>query len=720
MVTGAGMLLGTAAYMSPEQARGRPADRRSDIWAFGCVLFEMLTGTRAFGGDGVSDTLASVLRADPDWNLLSASTSGAIRRLLRRCLEKNARRRIDSAAVVRMEIEDALEAPHATTSTVPLLIAERPRWRRAIPLVMTAILGVTAGAGLFSVRPSVSASISVTRLPLILGEGEKFTNLNRQSVAISSDGTLIAYVANQRLYIRSMSRIETRPMAGTDGAIHPVFSPDGRFIVFWSSVDLALKKIGVDSGTAVTLCPAENPSGMSWDGDGIVFGQRGAGIMRVSANGGKPDVLVRVNDDQLVYGPQLLPGGQAVLFTLANAADGDLAWDKAHIVVQLLESGTRKTLVDGGADAHYVPSGHLVYAVNGTLLAVPIDVRRLEVTGGPTPIVEGVRTNRVTGATQFSFSNNGSLIYIPGPHVTVSARTLVVIDRKGVLEGLKLLPGPYEFPRISPDGTQLAFGSDDGKEADIWIYKLSGASAPRRLTFRGRNRFPIWTSDGQHVAFQSDRDGDPAIFWQRADGTGVAERLTTPAAGIAHVPDSWSPNGNQFLFSEVKGSTFSLWTWSLPSKTATPFGEVQSPLPPNAVFSPDGKWVAYQAGEVFKNAVYVQPFPATGVTYQISKGLAHEPLWSRDGNELFYSSARGGIVAARVTMKPTFTFDQPTALPASWSTGGPTSERRIDITPDGKLVKVITAEESTDIAGPLQIQVVLNWFEELKRLAPVH
>ena len=321
--------------------------------------------------------------------------------------------------------------------------------------------------------------------------------------------------------------------------------------------------------------------------------------MRVSANGGTPEVLVRVKDGEQAHGPQILPGGETVLFTLATGTAAE-RWDKAQIVTQSLRSGERKTLVDGGSDARYVPTGHLVYAVGGIVFAVPMDLRRLEVTGGPVPIVEGVRraAANITGAAHFGFSSTGSLIYMPGPVSTAAAQSdLALIDRKGGVEPLKLPPGPYQHPRASPNGTQIAFATDDGKEAIVWIYELGSTASMRRLTFGGKNRFPIWSADGQRVAFQSDREGDLGIFWQRADGSGAAERLTKPDQGTSHVPESWSPKGERFLFGVTKGSSVSLWTFSLQDRKATPFADVQSANPLNAAFSPDGRWVAYTVTE---------------------------------------------------------------------------------------------------------------------------
>ena len=375
-----------------------------------------------------------------------------------------------------------------------------------------------------------------------------------------------------------------------------MFSPDSQSIAFLSSGDRAVKKIAVNGGAAVTICPADEPFlGMTWDTAGIVFGQA-TGIMRVSANGGQPEMLVSVKDGEVMYGPQVLPGGEWLLFTLATAATAD-GWDKAQIVVQSLKSSERKTLVSGGSDGRYLPTGHLVYALGGVLFAVPFDLPRLAVTGGPVPIVEGVkRSAGSSGVAQFSVSSSGSLVFVPGPASTSSALSdLALVDRNGAVQPLKLPPGPYQYPRLSPDGKRIAVGSDNGKDAIVWIYDVAGASSARRLTLGGRNRVPVWSADGERVAFQSDRDGDLGLFWQRADGTTAAERLTTPDKDTAHVPESWSPDGQTLLFSVAKGSSYSLAALSLPDKKVTPVGGIQSRFPPSATFSPDGRWVAYSS-----------------------------------------------------------------------------------------------------------------------------
>ena len=732
-MTQARMILGTAAYMSPEQAKGRAVDKRSDVWAFGCVLFEMLTGTRAFEGEDVSDTLAAVLRGEPDWNALPATTPAPIGKLLRGCLEKDRKERVPDIAVARLDIKEALATPAGSIlAAAARVVAPPPLWKRAIPIAATALLvAALTSVAWWSLKPSVPPPI-VTRFSFPLPQGQAFFTTNTNIVGISPDGTRMVYAANNGLYLRSAWDLEPKAIPGTDaqGPLRtPVFSPDGQSLVFYSPIDQVLKRISVNGGTAVTLCPADLPFGVSWGVDGIVFGQGSKGIMRVSPNGGQPERLVSVKDGEVAHGPHVLPGGQAMLFTLATGTGTD-RWDKAQVVVQSLKSGERKTLVNGGFDARYVPTGHIVYAVGGTLFALPFDAQRLEVAGGPVPIVEGVQRltgGTIAGSVQFSFSDTGSLVYIPGPAGTFGAgRALVLADRKGSSEILKLPPGAYEHPRISPDGKRVAFDTDDGKEAIVWIYDLAGTSSTRRLTFGQKNRFPIWSGDGQRIAFQSDREGDLGIFWQRADGTGTAERLTKPEQGTSHVPESWSPDGKRFLFAATKGSSISLWAFSLEDRKATPFGDVQSRNPINAVFSPDGRWVAYYSNETGRDAIYVQPFPATGAKYQIPKRDPtqndHHPVWSSDGKELFYIPMPGALAAISVTTRPDFSFGNPVPVPRKFTTGGSaqTDIRNYDLTPDGKILGLIDTSELIQSGNPgaPEFRVVLNWFEELKARVP--
>jgi serine/threonine-protein kinase len=737
-MTMAGVILGTAAYMSPEQARGKAADRRADIWAFGVVLYEMLTGKRAFDGEDVSDTLAAVLRAEPNWAALPADVPVAVRTLIQASLKKDARQRVGDVSTILFLLEN-----HATLSPPAGGPAPVARARRAVAaavaLAAIGALGIVTGR---SMRPSVSAPLTVTRFAFTLADDQRFTqNIGNHIIAISPDGTRLAYVANRQLFLRSLSELESRPIAGTEvaeGLISaPVFSPDGQSIAYWvgQSDGGTLKRVPVTGGAATTLCEIAFPSGMTWSADGILVGLRNNTIVRIAANGGQPELLVTVKEGQL-WGPQMLPGGDAVLFSVAKTGGifgvSATDWDKARVVVRSLKTGEEKALIDCGSDARYLRTGHIIYFSGSTLFAMPFDADRRAVTGRAVPMVADVFRPRsqagTAGAVYASISESGTLAYIPG---STSVRTDVAfIERTGQMTPLKLRSGLYQVPRVSPDGQHFAVERIDNEQTHIWIGDLTSAPSLQQLTLGGKqNAFPVWAPDGQRIAFQSDREGDTAVFWQRSDGAGTAERLTKPDERTTHVPHAWSHDGGTLLFSEIHADgTFALKALSVKDRTVTSFGGVQSVrYSPAAVFSPDGRWVAYTVGategNVASNAqVFVQPFPATGAHYPVARGL--HPLWSRDGGALFYHrlpDTADHMERVTVTSRSgqvNFTFSNPVSLPLrEMQYAMPGGERSWDAMPDGKRLLGILPVSDT-AAGRRQINVVLNWTEELKQQVP--
>ena len=733
--TNAGMIIGTAAYMSPEQARGFVADQRSDIFSFGCVLYEMLGGQRAFDGETVSDILASVLAREPDFAFLPKDLNPRLLEFLRRCLSKNRKKRWHCAGDLRAELETISAVPHATPAHAGQPVSKpRPFWKRAIPILSTAIVftAITAIA-VWDLKPAPPEA--VTRFSISIPPDQQLSVV-ANTLALSPDGSHLAYVAGKRIYLRSMAELDARPIPGTDAQgiaiFDPVFSPDGQSIIFSdiaTVTDATIKKMAISGGAPVTIFHGILPIGMQWDATGIVFAEFAGSthhILRISPNGGAPEVLLTLKNDEFVANAQMLPGGQAVLFTTSNDTND---WEKARVVVQTLKSGERKTLIEGGSAARYVPTGHIVYVLGGTLFAIRFDPRKLEVVGGPTPIVEGVmRASGAASMTHFTFSTNGSLVYIPGPVGTSANRQpIAFIEPSGQVKALDLPPGAYGYPRVSPDGKRIAFGTDTGKEAIVWIYDLSGAASMRRLTFGGSNRYPIWSPDSQRVAFQSDREGDAGIFWQRADGTGTVERLTNAEKETQQIPDSWSPDGRQLSFTAVKPpGVAAVWILSLQDKKTTPFAEAAGTFLGRSVFSPDGKWLAYQSNETKRSEIFVQPFPATGAKYQITRDTdSHHPRWSPDGKELFYIPGPLQFLKVSISTQPAFSVGNPVPAvsgTARFTEGGPAFPRAYDITPDGKrFLGVLTAASQTPAAAQSspQIQVVLNWFEELKLRVPV-
>jgi WD40 repeat protein len=733
-LTQMGMILGTAAYLSPEQVKGRPADKRSDVWAFGAVLYEMLSGRRTFKGDDIADTLAAVLRQDIDLTALPASTPAGVRQLVSRCLDRDVRRRLRDIGEARIALEDPTLIARDTVRGTASLVPPRPLWRRAIPVVLGVMAsGVLAGTAVwYRTRQSLPRP-PVTRFVFSLPEGQAFVEASRPVIALSPDGTQMVYAANTQLFLRSMSELDVHAIQGTEheqGVTDPVFSPDGGSILFYVPEDHTIKKTAVTGSAAVTICHADPPYGISWGPDGIVFGQGRNGIMRVSPDGGTPTVLVRVKDGEEAYGPQLLPGGQHVLFTLA-AGNERQRWSKARIVVQPVTSGEPKTLIEGGSDGRYLPTGHLVYVTEGTMFAAPFDLRQLAVTGARLPVVEDIRQSpgSTTGVFHFSTSGTGSLIYLPSlsPGSSLAPNwEIALANRRGEVEWLKLPHNRYSSPRVSPDGTRIAFEIDDGRESNVYTYDLSGTSTMQRLTFGGNNHFPVWSPDSKRVAFQSDREGDLAI-WQSAVG-GAAERLTKPEPGTSHAAESWHPTADLLLFSVTKGSDVSLWTFSLHDKKASPFDDVHSFYPTAARFSPDGRWVAYTSTERDeKMTIYVQPFPVTGSKFPLFiKGpnlTPHKVTWSADGKELFYVPRIGEFEAVTITTKPTFAFGNAVSVPRLFTSGAPNMQTLYDIVPGGpytgKFVGLVRPGQAQSLAHTSsQIQVVLNWFEELGARVP--
>jgi serine/threonine-protein kinase len=740
-ITMQGFILGTAAYMSPEQAKGKPLDKRADIWAFGCVFYEMLSGKRAFEGDDVSDTLASVLRGEPDWSALPRQAHSALRILIRRCLHRDSRRRIADASTLRFvldEIDSLAQVEGAPEpQDIKLQIAEavansrRKLLRRIVPIGGVLLVAVLALAAAMLFAPAPAPPLTARFLIPLPPEQQAIAALNRGVVAISNDGSQLAWAASGAIYTRSLAEQSAHLLQGSEALGNPnslVFSPDGQSLAFISGKQVW--RLALNGGAAVALCPVAPAFGMSWDSTGILVGQPG-GIIRCSPMDGSVEQLVKVAEGEQVFGVQMLPGGDAVLTSVAETTDGGTQWDRAQVVVYSIRSGERKVVLNGGSAARYGGSGHLLYALRGILFAVPFDVSTLTVTGGAVPVIEGIRrtVGGVTGAAHYAVSETGSLIYLPGETRPTSEFALAVADRAGAVTRLSLAPTSYSHVRATRDGKRLAIGTDNGTEAIVWIYEMGSSAPMQRLTLEGNNRLPVWSPDGQRVAFQSDRGGDLAIYIQQIDGSARAERVTKPETAEAHVPESWSPDGSVLSYSVEKDGTFALWTLTLPGRTAKPFGTVRSVEPLGSTFSPDGRWLMYTSSPARDGAqtpdrgVFVQPFPATGTAYQVPKqGLDFHAAWGSGGAEVVFivSAASGRIAAMPVSTQPRVTFGTPTILDAR-VTGERTSgfRRAWDLLPDGRFVGLVRASQSDVGFRQADVRVVLNWFEELKQRVPV-
>ena len=736
---GALALMGTPGYASPEQLKGRATDRRTDIWAFGAVLYELLSGHRAFAGDTTSDIVNAVLQQRIDWSVLPATTPVPVRGLLTRCLERDVRERLRDIGEARIALEQVSRTADGETPPLAETVEATARQSRRAPLLIAAVSGIAiaaAAAAAWSLRPAPASAPAVARFTHSLPAGQSITlPATRHVVAVSNDGQQMVYVTNGGLQLRSMSSLDVRTIRGTEalGAVTtPVFSPAGDAIAFWTPLDRTIKRVPAAGGKAVSIVAADDPYGMSWEGDHLLLGQGAKGIMRVRADGGVPELLASVGQDEEAHGPQMLPGGDRLLFTLAVGTGND-RWDTANIVVQSLSSGTRTVVLTGGTDAHYVPTGHLVYGRSdtsfgaSTIFAAPFDVRQMAVTGSALPVIDGVRTStsRLSGALQFAVSPNRTLVYIPGSRVGAEygKQQLVLADRSGRTVPLPVTASDYHAIRVSPDGTRIATEVGTANDVNIYVTDIATSAPLRRVTFGGRNGAPVWSSDGRQIAFQSDRDSDRAIFSQSADSSGAAARLTKPGVGESHTPESWSPDGRTLLFSVTTSSTVSLATLSMDTRRVTVFGDVTSVIPMNARFSPDGRWIAYaRADRGMPSTIFVEPFPSTGAKYQLivqgPPSVAHKPVWSADGRELLDVPRLGGFEAVRVAMRPAFTFGKAVPVPRKFNPGAPAVRALYDITPDGRFVGVVPVGDTGAIYSVAQIEVVLNWFEELRRLVP--
>ena len=698
-----GVILGTAAYMSPEQASGETTDKRADIWSFGVVLFEMVTGRQTFDGKTVSHVLADVLRADPDWNNLPPHLHPRIKFLLERCLEKESKDRYGDISDARVDIQQVLADPDGVlVQPVAEVVQAAPQSK--LPWVAAFALGLAlAGIAVWNLKPD--APDPVVRFSQHLPEGQQFTNPGRPLVAVSPDGSRIVYVANERLYMKAMDTLEANPIPGTnENPTAPFFSPDGQWIGYWSAADGQLKKIAVSGGAPIMLSDAENPRGApSWEEDDTIVFSQSEGIKRISASGGEAELLVAGTN---LTNPQMLPDGQTLLFDVAD-----------EIAVQPLNSDER-TLLLPGEYPRYVSTGHIVYGIEDVLFAVPFDVRSLELRGGSVSLVEDLQNNR-----HYAVSDSGVLVYVSGTNFFTEPSALVWVDREGREETLEFEPRLFRGGvAISPDGSRLVAPVGPLGSRDLWIFGL-GRGSETRLTFEtGAEIAPMFTTDGESVAFVSDADGvfQGGIFLTPADGAGEPELLASSAAGGLQ-PQSFTPDNASLIFKEdgAANAQENLGVLDLATGEMNLFLDGQF-RERSATLSPDGQWLAYQSDQTGEFEVYVRPFPDVGANRQtVSVGGGWWPLWSRDGQELFYVGGQGMMrvsveSGARLEFgRPelVFSMDAYVAVPL-------TEPRMYAISPTDQRFLVIRPDGQTEGTQP-QINVILNWFEELKERVPV-
>jgi serine/threonine-protein kinase len=717
-MTRAGVILGTAAYMAPEQARGDAADRRADIWAFGCVLFEMLTGRRPFEGATISDTLAAILRAEPEWRHLPPRLHPGLRRLLERCLEKKVRDRYQGIADARVDIQYTLSTPPGGSLAAPVPHAALVVPRRFLPWLggIVALMAAVVGVATWTIKPT--ASRVNARLTYPLPPDQLFVTGALPLLAVAPDGSSVVYSANNQLFLRPMNELEGRPIRGTEGRPSaPFLSPNGRWVGYFDGRDEGLKKIDIEGGTAVVLDRATIVRGASWGVDDTVLYAKDDGIWRVSANGGRPERIIPIQEGW-VHGPQMLPDGHTVLFTHLRVQSGN-SWEGAEIVARDLDNGQQQTLLIG-EDARYVPTGHLVYAIDTTLMAVPFDARANQVTGGPVPVVEGVRREVFlagnTATANYGFTNTGILAYLHGSttRFPVIRQDLVMVDRQGNAQPLSDQRRDYSRPRISPDGKRIAVEVFDGRERHIWIVSVE-TGVWTQLTFEGIvNDYPVWTRDGQSVIFDSYRKDGPGLYRKHVGGSTDAEFL-----GVHGVltPTDISAQGTLVFSLGVQTAERALWT--LPLEHGKPTAILDTPAQEqHAMFSPDGKWLAYASDEESRTQeIYIRPYPIVqGSQRRVSEGGGAGPVWAPDGSELYYRGGRA-IMVVSTPLGPGFVPGRPRALFSSERFRFSGNASAFDIHPDGKRFVMVTQGDQPPPV-PNRINVVLNWFEELNRLVP--
>jgi serine/threonine-protein kinase len=709
-----GMIIGTAAYMSPEQARGRAADKRSDVWAFGAVLFEMLTGMRAFEGDDVTETLASVLKGDPNWKALPGGLPQNVTILLKRCLTKDRQQRIADIAVAQFLLsEPSLVMPPGTMTRRGYTITA------AGLLIGTAIIAAALWIGM---RAGPVATRPVTRIAIGAPPGVSLqAGINRAAIALSPDGNRLVFVARAgtaeaQLFSRTVDQLAVVPLRGTELARSPFFSPDGQWIGFFSQ-DGKLKKVPVGGGGALTICESINGWGATWlPDDSIVFRPGSStALWRVSAAGGTPQEFLKPDAKSEISfrWPEVLPGGKAMLFAIQRNNAGSPGSDAISVV--RLDTKEHFVLIEGGTNPHYLSSGHVVFARGEELLALPFDVRSLRSKGNPAVVLEGVSNSSAAAtASQFAASSEGSIAYVPSDSEVQGGAMLVWVDRHGSVKPLAAPKRPYQFPRLSPDGQQIAARIQD-TTTDIWVYSIGRNTLSRLTTEANDAETPVWTPDGKRIAY-AITGTTPArqIVWKMADGSGGEEVL---AGSERHLHlGGWSPKGDALI--AMATDVGNIWNLSMgDKKTLQPFLSEPAQLRAGTI-SPDGRWIAYASNETNRYEVYVQAFPNPGSKIQISTDGGGEPIWARSGRELFFRNGDRMMTVSIDVKGAQLEAGKPMALfegrfAASTVSG---SDAWYDVSPDGTRFLMLKAEDAQTSTN--SIVIVQNWINELNRLAP--
>ena len=725
MSTADGVVLGTVAYMSPEQARGLSVDKRADIWAFGCVLYEMLTGTRAFTGESSADVLGAIVSSDPDWTKLPAATPRRVRDVMRRCLAKNPERRLHDIADARIEIEDAIGGDRETDSDHRAAGAVRKR--RLLPWIVAGV-GISAAAlAIWFAALTRPSAAGIARVAIELPPDVSIFAVGRGSaVVVSPDGRHIVYVGiaggRRQLYMRPVDGSESTPIAGTEGATSPFFSPDGRWIGFLDAAPVGrLKKVPVEGGAPVIVVDNARDSAQRADvlagawapDDTIVFAtgsQNRRGLWRVPAAGGSPQRISTPRSGDLFHTwPQVIAERNAVLFTIWN----NTSFDGGRLAVQSLAGGDPTVLVDGASYGRVVVADRrrawLVYARPEGLRAAPFDLNRLQLTGSAIPVLDGVLTN-LSGGAHFSVSDAGLLAYVPGG-LDEARKTPVWVDRNGAATEIGDISGLGFQYRISPDGRRLLRPNATGSR-DLWIDDLAGREPSRRVTFDGGHNFPVWTPDGKRIIYARDVVGGPNfnMFWRAADGSDNEERLTTSAN--FQMPRSVSPDGATLAYQETDADG-GPDIWILPlRKPYQPRLLLRTPAADlNPVFRPDGRWLAYASTLSGVSEIYLMSFPDAAHRTAVSNGGGSNPRWSKDGRELYYRThipeqGDGHMMAVSVdTTGSEPKIGTPRILFATPFQGD------FDVAPDGRFLLL---KRTPAVSPSRAVRLILNWFDDLQ------
>ena len=710
-MTQAGMILGTAAYMSPEQARGVAVDKRADVWAFGVVLWEMLTGKRLFEGATVSDTLAAVLKTEPAWNALGPATPTAIRRLLHRCLEKDPKQRLDSAAAARLEIEEALTAPSAVEGAAVPAPSSASRGRLAWMVAAAAVLVV--GATVWQQRQATTVSRPVTRFEIAVPQTDSPTSL-----ALSPDGRQLAYVATtegqSRVWVRLLDDTDARALMGTEGASFPFWAPDARAIGFFA--EGKLKRVDLAGGASQTLADAPNGRGGTWNSEGVILFTPGNGvsapnsmITRVSAAGGTPIAVTHLGPGEGSHRwPQFLPDGRRFMFFSTAGRP-----DTQGVYLASLDGGEPVRVLATETPGVFVPPDRLLLVRSDALMAARFDAAQGTAAGELMQLAQPVGRDDGVFSSAFSVAP-GTLAY----RATGGSqrRQLVWMDRTGKMVGSIGSPDTNQLAQLAldPAGQRIAVVRTILGNFDVWLVDTS-RGIPARFTFDpGGDRYPLWSADGRRVVFWSVRSGPLSLYEKSASGAGDEQLL----AADAGVPLSWSPDGRFLLYQRAEPKT-GIDLWVLPmTGERKPLAVVQTDMDqPGGEFSPDGRWLAYESNESGRFEVYVQPFPGVGGKWQMSSAGGTQPRWRRDGKELYYLAPDARLMAVTVAATtdgktldpgvPASLFRPPLASGAGVTAGRP----EYTVAPDGRFLMNTVVDDT----APSPITIVLNWEEGLGR-----